>query len=98
MKIVNKRKFVRTISILIAIVLGIIIFSQKSYSKGEVAYKENYVYLGDTLWSIAQTESNSNKYFEGKDVREIVSELKCVNNLTSSNLSEGDRIIIPEYK
>ena len=98
MKIVNRRKFVRTLSIVIFIVLGVLIFTQKTYSKGEIVYKENFVYAGDTLWSIAKDEANINKYFEGKDIREIVFELKDVNNLSNSNLNTGDKIIIPEYK
>ena len=51
MKIVNKRKFIRTICILGIILSLLIIFSQTTYSKGEITYKENYIYNGDTLFS-----------------------------------------------
>lgn len=98
MKIVNKRKFIRTTSILIAFIVFAIVFAKNTYSKGEVAYKENYIYAGDTLWSIAKEEIENNKYFENKDIRDVVMELKKVNNFFDSYLTEGDKIIIPEYK
>ena len=35
---------------------------------------------GDTLWGIAQNESNNNKYFENKDIREVVNIIKKLIN------------------
>lgn len=98
MKIVNKTKFVRTISILIILICMIIIFSKNTYSKGEISYREDYIYSGDTLWSIAENEIENNKYFENKDIRNVVYELKNVNNFSSSELYEGQKIRIPIYK
>ena len=97
MKIVNKTKFIRTNLILIILISSIIIFATKAYSNVEVKYKEEYVYAGDTLWSIAKEELENNKYFEGKDVRGVINELKNINNLSNSNLQEGDKIKIPNY-
>ena len=97
MKIVNKGKFIKTNLILIIIVGAIIGFTTNTYSKVETQYKEEYVYSGDTLWSIAQNELENNKYFEGKDIRYVIEELKKVNNLSNSNLTEGDKIRIPNY-
>ena len=78
MKIVNVKKFIRTISILVILILIIILFSNKTYSKVDTKYKEESIILGDTLWSISQEESKNNKYFENKDIREIVSEIKRI--------------------
>ena len=97
MKIVNKTKFVRTICIFIILLGLILIFSKNTYSKGEITYKEDYIYAGDTLWSIAEKESQNNKYFEGKDIRYVVNELKNINNLASSSLKEGDKLKIPNF-
>ena len=97
MKIVNVRKFVRTISILIILVLMIILFTNKTYSKVDTKYKEESIILGDTLWSISQEESKNNKYFENKDIREIVNEIKRINKLDNLNLKEGQKILIPTY-
>lgn len=98
MKIVNKTKFVRMISIFIILLGVIVIFSKNTYSKVEISYKEDYIYSGDTLWSIAENEIENNKYFENKDIRNVVYELKSVNNFSSSELYEGQKIKIPIYK
>lgn len=98
MKIVDKAKFVRTISILIILICMVIIFTKNTYSKGEISYKEDYIYEGDTLWSIAKNEIENNKYFENKDIRNVVDELKSVNDFSCSELYEGQKIRIPIYK
>ncbi len=98
MKVVNKGKFIRTISIIIIIIGALIVFSKNTYSKVEISFKEDYVYSGDTLWSIAEQQISNNKYFENKDIREVVSELKNINNLSNSILDEGEKIKIPIYK
>lgn len=98
MKIVNKTKFIRT-CIILGLILGIvIIFSTKTYSKGEIEYKIEYVCKGETLWNIAKEQSENNKYFEKEDIRNIIYELQDINNLENSNLYEGMKIKIPIYK
>ena len=97
MRIVNKTKFIRSNVILAILISSIVIFATKAYSNVETKYKEEYVCAGDTLWSIAQEELENNKYFEGKDIRYVVNELKNVNNLASANLKEGDRLKIPSF-
>ncbi len=97
MKIVNVKKFIRTISILVILILIIILFSNKRYSKVDTKYKEESIILGDTLWSISQEESKNNKYFENKDIREIVSEIKRINKLDNLDLKEGQKLVIPTY-
>lgn len=98
MKIVNTRKFMRTISILMLVFVGLLILTKNTYSKGETAYKERYIYNGDTLWSIAKEEIQNNEYFENKDIRDVVYEIKKVNNLDTSDLFDGQKIKIPTYK
>ena len=54
MKIVNMKKFIRMVLILIGIIaIFAIMFVSKSYSKGEVKEKTIFVSNGDTLWNIA---------------------------------------------
>ncbi len=97
MRIVNKAKFIRSNVILAILISSIVIFATKAYSNVETKYKEEYVCAGDTLWSIAQEELENNKYFEGKDIRYVVNELKKVNNLANANLNEGDKLKIPSF-
>lgn len=98
MKIVNKKKFIKSISILILIISSLIIFSKNTYSKVEITYREDYIYSGDTLWSISKNEIQNNRYFKNKDIREVVSELKNINNFSEVNLEVGKKIKIPIYK
>lgn len=97
MKIVNKIKFIRTISVLTIIICVFVIFSHKTYSIGEIKYREDYIYAGDTLWNIAKKEIENNKYFENKDIREVINEIKKINNFESSDLKEGQKILLPTY-
>ena len=84
-------------SILVILILIIILFSNKTYSKVDTKYKEESIILGDTLWSISQQEAKNNKYFENKDIREIVSEIKRINKLDNLDLKEGQKLLIPTY-
>jgi len=96
MKIVNMKKFIKSTTITISLLaLLILILSNNSFSHTDVIYKEIAVSSGDTLWSIAKYEKNNNIYFEDRDIRDIIDEIKYVNNLKDSNLSIGDKLNIP---
>lgn len=98
MRIVNKKKFIRMVILVMGfIMLLFICFSNISFSKGEVKTKTIYVSSGDTLWTIAKEEQENNSYFEDKDIRDIIYQIKKLNNIqNNSNLIEGQKIII-EY-
>lgn len=98
MRIVNKKKFIRMVILVMGfIILLFICFSNISFSKGEVKTKTIYVSSGDTLWTIAKEEQENNSYYEDKDIRDIVYQIKKLNNIqNNSNLIEGQKIII-EY-
>lgn len=96
MKIVNKKKFIRSISITICLIIFVILMLiNTSFSHTEINYKKISVISGDSLWSIAKYEKENNVYFEDKDIRYIVDEIKYVNNLNTSNLNIGDELTIP---
>jgi len=96
MKIVNKKKFIRSLSVTIfLIVFIIIILTNVSLSHSEIKYKKVVISSGDTLWSIAKYEQTNNNYFENSDVRDIIEVIKLTNNLNSSNLNIYDELIIP---
>jgi len=96
MKIVNKKKFIRSISVTIALIIFIILMLiNTSFSHTEISYKTISVVSGDTLWNIAKFEKNNNAYFENKDIRYIIDEIKYINNLDTSNLKVGDQLNIP---
>ena len=95
MKIKNKKKFVTSISIVFLICMFIIIFSKQTFSHGEYETKIIYISRGDTLWSLASMEQESNEYYEDRSIREIMEDIKNINNLDNSNLFEGQKLKIP---
>lgn len=97
LKIVNKGKFVRSIILVFLLIVGIsFIISSKSFSHTESSYKTIYVSSGDTLWSIAKEEQNSNEYYKDKNIRNIVDEIKKINHMTNSDLKVNQELKIKE--
>lgn len=97
-KIVDKRKFIKMSILIISSILFLgLIGLNRAYSKGEIKYKESYIYQGDTLWSIAEKEAKNNKYYENEDIRNIICEIKEVNHIQNSTLEVGQKIIIPTF-
>ena len=96
MKIVNMKKFIRMVLILIGIiVIFAIMFASKSYSKGAVKEKTIFVSNGDTLWNIASQEQETNNYYSDKDIRDIVYDIRKLNNLDNSEtLKIGQKLVI----
>ncbi len=96
MRIVNKKKFIRSMILMFGVLILIsFIFANKSLSHTEKNFKKVYISSGDTLWSIAKEEKDNNEYFENKDIREIIYELKKANDLNNSNLKVGLELNIP---
>ena len=96
LRIVNKSKFFRGFILLFVVLLFVLFnFCNKSQSEEIQHYKTITVNSGDTLWSIAQYEKNENAYYKDLDIREIVYDIKEVNNLRSSNLSINQSLKIP---
>ena len=78
-------------SILTVISLTILLmFSVQSISLGSTTeeYVSVYVCKGDTLWSIARD------YYDEADVRNRVSEIKEINNLSNSSIREGQELLL----
>lgn len=95
-KIVNHRKF-RSRIILVVFILSCIVFNINNSvsSEEKIEYKTVTVSNGDTLWSIAKSEQETNQYYEKNDIREIISNIKEINNLNSSNLYSEQNLKIP---
>lgn len=96
LKIVNHKKFRKSI-IISAIVTLAVLFNIKNSasSEGIVNYKTITVNTGDTLWSIAENEQSENEYYKNTDIRKIVSNIKQVNNLETCDLAENQSLLIP---
>ena len=93
--IVNKRKFIRSLIVLGGLIFLILLGMTNTYSKTEIAYKEDYILEGDTIWSVAEEQTNTNEYYKNKDIREVVYEIKKLNNIEDGKLEIGQKIVIP---
>lgn len=95
-RIVNIKRFViSNLILLIGVFVIISAFINNTYSCTNPKYKTVYAEAGDTLWNIAANEKNQNEYYKNKDVRDIVINIKNVNNLNVSDLKVGQKLLIP---
>ncbi len=98
---ITKSKFNRKriclfgIIIFLLVICFIIMLGGKTSSHVETTYRTVHVSAGETLWEISRIEHANNGYYEEYDIREIVRDIKQINNLNSSNLYEGQELIIP---
>lgn len=96
-KIVDRKRFVKSTGILLAIIIFtvIICIGNTVFSHKEIKYKTKYVSGGETLWKIAKEEQNSNEYYYDTDVRDIIESIKKINNLKTNDLYINQELIIP---
>lgn len=91
-------KFIRASIVLFFIMLLIcLLFSKAVYSVSEISYKEKVVFSGDTLWEIAKTELAENDYFKNKNIRDVITEIKELNELEDSYIKEGQILKITQF-
>jgi len=88
MRIVNRKKFIRSIAILIFLLVGLFNISvAKSNKEAEII--DYTITPGQTLWSIAREYTPNSK-----DIRDTIHEIKDLNNMQDSNIYAGQTIKI----
>lgn len=96
-KIVNKTRFYIfiTVSLMLGAIITNILFSTaKAYSNPvESPYEEIIIAEGDTLWYIAIDFMPQNY-----DVREMIYNIKQLNNMETVSIFPGDKIKVPLIK
>lgn len=96
MKIVNVKKFIKTNLIIMGLIIAICVISSNiTLSHGEVIQKTVIVSDGDTLWSIAKYEQANNQYYMEYDIRDIVYQIKKLNNI-DNDLQIGQKLLLNE--
>ena len=83
---------------LLAFILGAMLsggFTYMTVSASPEIYEKQIitVHTGDTLWDIAADWSGKDE-----DIREVIMRIQKENNLTGSNLSVGQQLVIPVRK
>lgn len=83
MIIKNKFKFIRSVTIIVFLLITL--FSTSIAKTNIEAETISYIVCkGDTLWTIAKDYKE-----DGKNIRQYVYEIKELNNMTNSNIYEG---------
>lgn len=94
----SKKKLLKSILLIMGLTIGLVlIMTGKTLSHQDISYKKVNIVSGDTLWEIAKEEKENNAYYKGKDIRDIVADIKLVNNLKSSSLTVNQVLEIPTY-
>lgn len=95
MRIKNRKKFIRGLLIIIAIMSLFACKTTFSFNENNSkSYKTIYVSNRETLWEIAESEQRNNDYYKDKDIREIVYSIKNINKLESLDLCEGQELLV----
>ncbi len=92
----KKRRRITCLLGLIALISVGILFNSTSLSSAQINYVEYTVGNNDTLWSIAKCIQENNINYERTDIREIIYEIKKINNMDNSQIFVNDKITIPE--
>lgn len=96
MRIVNKKKFIRSILTLILILLVAFTFFIQLFSEKENVKSSEIEYTisrGERLWDIAEEYKRPDQ-----DIREYIYEIKKLNNMDTSTVYEGQTIKIIVYE
>ena len=89
----SKIRFTISITVMLLIILlcGSVLFrGNYAESSSRTTYYAITVESGDTLWSIAGRYSN-----QRTDIRRFIYEISVLNNLESSEIIEGQKLLIP---
>lgn len=95
MRIVNKKRFISSVGMLILFITLIImmIFSFVNVPEYEETYQKIIICEDDTLLDIAEEYKKP-----GQDVREYIYEIKKLNNMESATIYEGQELTIIIYE
>lgn len=95
MKIVNKKRFITTISIILIMFFSVIVmfFSFTKNQEYTESHKTIYISKNETLWSIAKEYKKPNQ-----DIRDYIYEIRKLNNMESATIYEGQELIIIVYE
>ena len=95
MRIVNKKKFISSVGMLIFFITLIImmIFNYINVPEYEKTYQKIIICEDDTLWDIAEEYKKPNQ-----DIREYIYEIKKLNNMESAAIYEGQELTIIIYE
>lgn len=85
----NRKRFYTFIMIMTILVTIIVLTSAVNGADSHIGYETVTVEKGDTLWDLAERYSN------GMDIRKYIVKIKELNDMTDSDIYEGDTLKMP---
>lgn len=94
-KVVNKKKFIKSILVILFILITFILIISNNFKSKEVISTEcDYVVSkGERLWDIAEQYKRPDQ-----DIREYIYEIKKLNGLNEATIYEGQTIKVIVYE
>lgn len=89
LRIVNHKKFIRSIAILVFILIGLFNISIAKTDKEKAEIITYTITKNETLWSIAKQFTP-----DTKDIRQTIYEIEKLNNMKDATIYEGQTIQI----
>lgn len=89
LRIVNHKKFIRSIAILVFILIGLFNISIAKTDKAKAEIITYTITKNETLWSIAKQFTP-----DTKDIRQTIYEIEKLNNMKDATIYEGQTIQI----
>lgn len=90
-KLQNKKRFIIAICIVLSVIISTtLLVTRRPEGKTDEIYKEIIIHSGDTLWDIAVEH-----FDESYDIRKVIYDIKKLNDLSSSELSIGQIVKLP---
>jgi nucleoid-associated protein YgaU len=88
----NKRRFMIAMAIVISIISAVFLVAfDKISGYAEEEYSKFTVSRGDTMWDIVRET-----YGDETDVRKMISKLKRVNGMETTDIYEGQVLLLPD--
>ena len=85
----------RVLILLLALTSIFFLLGNTGAANEPLAVSTVVVQPGDTLWSISQDIISQGIAEPGTDIREVVSDVKTLNSLSTSSLQVGQTLLIP---
>lgn len=94
-KVVNKKKFIKSILVILFILITFILIISSNFKNKEVISTEcDYVVSkGETLWNIAAKYKQDNQ-----DIRDYIYQIRKINNMETATIYEGQAIKVIVYE
>lgn len=88
-----RKNFLILLTIVLVTGIGTIAMGAQTQKTGEVYYESVLIHSGDTLWDIAAEYKT-----EGEDTERMVGKIQKLNQMRSTHIKAGERILVPVTK